>query len=150
MKSFLVAFLFFIGFTGFSQDNHIVKTEDGRRVLLKADFTWEYIDLKKPKEVEQVEIQKPNPSNGNTCELAKDFVEPKLNKKIQTQLKKGRATMAHVKQKVAKDLKCDVEDVVLLSASETKASGTYNFCVNGTKVTYKRTGHSIVKKIKLF
>ncbi|TXG37006.1 DUF3157 family protein [Seonamhaeicola maritimus] len=151
MKSFLLTSLFFISFLSFSQDNHIVKTEDGRRVLLKADFTWEYIDLVKPKIKEvKTETTVAKTSKGDTCKLAEDFVEPKLDKKIQTELKKGRATIIHVKKKVAKDNKCEVEDVILLSAKESKASGIYHFCANGTKVVYKRSGHSIAKKIKLF
>ena len=150
MKSFLFVALFFISLISFSQDNHIVKTEDGRRVLLKADFTWEYIDLVKPQATKQAEIQKTELSKETACNLPVDFEEPKLNQKIQNQLKKGRATIDHVKRKVAKDFKCDVEDVVLLSVKETKASGIYDFCANGTKVSYKRSGHNVAKKLKLF
>ena len=149
MKSFLFIAFFFFSFISFSQNNHIVKTDDGRRVLLKADFTWEYIDLEIPKKAEE-EIVESKPSKSNACKLGKDFAEPKLNNKIQNQLKKGRATMVNIKKKVAKDYKCNVEDVILLSASETKMSGTYHFCANGTKVAYKRTGNSFAKKIEMF
>ncbi len=147
MKSLLFAALFLISFSALSQNNYIVKTDDGRRVLLKADYTWEYIDLETPKTIQGE--TKSTPLKTNTCNLAADFEEPKLNKKIQTQLKKGRATITHIKKKVAKDLKCTVEDVILLSAKESKATGTYNFCANGAKVTYKRNGHSFAKKIKV-
>ncbi|TWO33850.1 DUF3157 family protein [Seonamhaeicola sediminis] len=150
MKSIVYALVFLFSFVSFSQDNHIVKTEDGRRVLLKADFTWEYIDLVKPQATNQAEIQKTESSKETACNLPVDFEEPKLNQKIQKQLKKGRATMGHVKKKVAKDFKCVVEDVVLLSVKETKASGIYDFCVNGTKVSYKRSGHNVAKKLRLF
>lgn len=114
MKTASLLLLFFITSIGFAQNNHIVKTDDGRRVLLKADFTWEYIDLEKP-------------VPDKRCDVAKDFTEPVLDNNIQTQLKKGRATIDHIKQKVAKDYKCKVEDVLLLSASEEKERGTYIF-----------------------
>lgn len=149
MKTSFFILLFVISGTIFAQNNHIVKTEDGRRVLLKADFTWEYIDAEVPKK-KDIEKEISKPVEKNNCKLASDFEEPKLDKKIQNQLKKGRATITHVKKVVAKDNKCEVEDVILLSFSETKAKGTYNFCANGTKVTYKRNGHSIAKKLDLF
>ncbi|WP_308991556.1 DUF3157 family protein [Mariniflexile litorale] len=137
MKKCLFMFLFFITLVGFSQNNHIVKTEDGRRILLKSDYTWEYID-----------IEKSTPDK--RCNLAVDFEEPKLNSKIQSQLKKGRATMDDVKKKVAKDYDCEVADVILLSVSEQKVKAVYQFCANGTKVTYKRTGHAIIQSGKFF
>ena len=137
MKTTSLLLLFFITSIGFAQNNHIVKTDDGRRVLLKADFTWEYIDLEKP-------------VPDKRCHVAQDFTEPILDNNIQTQLKKGRATIDHIKQKVAKDFKCEVEDVLLLSASEEKERGTYDFCANGATVTYKRNGFTIIKSRKLF
>ncbi|MGZ0015865.1 DUF3157 family protein [Yeosuana sp. AK3] len=137
MKMSLFIVLFILSFVGFSQNNHIVKTEDGRRILLKADYTWEYIDLEKP-----VPDKK--------CNVAPDFTEPVLDNNIQTQLKKGRATISHIKQKVAKDYQCELEDVLLLSVSEDKDRGSYDFCANGTKVTYKRNGFTIIKSRKLF
>lgn len=142
MKVCFFLLVCFMSSIGFAQDNHIVKTEDGKRILLKADFTWEYIDA------ENASITKPKENTG--CNLAEDFTEPQLNKKIQAQLKKGRATMPHVKKKVAKAYHCDVKDVILLSVSEQKSKATYNFCVNGKEVAYKRIGNSIIKKEKLF
>ncbi|MFG6687958.1 DUF3157 family protein [Mariniflexile sp. HNIBRBA6329] len=145
MKKYLFLLLFFISCIGFSQNNHIVKTEDGRRVWLKADFTWEYIDAEVPKENTAKE-----PIKKDGCKLADGFTEPELDNKIQSQLKKGRATIDHVKAKVAKDYDCKVEDVVLLSFSEQKAKAVYHFCANGTKVTYKRNGHAIIESGKFF
>lgn len=148
MKYLACIFLFFITISASSQNNHIVKTEDGRRVLLKADFTWEYIDLVAPKD--------PSPkttiaeTKDNTCHVQPGFEEPKLNQKIQNQLKKGRATIKHIKQKVANDYECTVDDVILLYAKEIKKTGTYKFCANGTVVTYKRVGNNIAKKIEIF
>jgi len=145
MKTYLLIILFFISFIGFSQNNYIVKTDDGRRVLLKADFTWEYIDSEAPTVKNAIE-EKVKEAETNGCNLAQDFIEPELDKNLQMQLKKGRATMDDIKKKVAKDNKCEVEDVILLSASEDRAKGAYDFCANGTKVSYKRNGHTILRK----
>jgi len=144
MKHIVFIFLFVISATGFSQNNYIVKTDDGRRVLLKADYTWEYIDA-------EASVNTPSKlKESNACNLAPDFVEPELDGKIQAQLKKGRATIEHVKEKVAKDYECAVEDVILLSATEQKTKGMYTFCANGKEVKYKRVGNSIIKHQKLF
>lgn len=149
MKSFILFFVLFTSFISFAQDNHIVKTDDGRRVLLKADFTWEYIDTKVPNANSNSKTVSTSKEN-TKCSLPKDYVEPKLNGKIQAQLKKGRATMNHVKNKVAKEYNCNVEDVLLLSVSEQKAKGVYTFCANGQEVIYKRIGTTIIKKKALF
>ncbi|AUP79169.1 DUF3157 domain-containing protein [Flavivirga eckloniae] len=147
MKTLSFLLLFTMSCIGFAQNNHIVKTEDGRRVLLKADFTWEYIDLVKPEPTSDNNLK---PKESKNCGLTEDFVEPKLNMKIQGQLKRGKATIHHIKKKVAKDYNCTLDDVVLLSFSEHKAKGEYHFCAKGIKVAYKRIGNSIVKKNKFF
>ncbi|GAA4890081.1 hypothetical protein GCM10023311_12810 [Flaviramulus aquimarinus] len=149
MKTYFFLLIFLICSIGFAQNNYIVKTEDGRRVLLKADYTWEYIDMVKPSG-DSVSIVSLKPIKSKTCNVAPDFTEPKLDKKIQSQLKKTRATINHVKKKVAKDYNCTVEDVLLLSFLEKKERGLYDFCANGTKVTYKRIGSTIIKNGKLF
>ena len=164
MKYLFILFFFTFSTLSFAQNNHIVKTEDGRRVLLKADFTWEYIDMlkkEKPtpnvkpianqqKQVTPTAEQKPMLRKTSNCGVSNSFVEPKLNAKIQNQLRKGRATIKHIKKKVAKDNNCDVDQVLLLSASETKERGRYDFCANGVNVKYKRTGNSILKSMKIF
>ena len=148
MKNTLLILVFLISSIGFAQNNYIVKTEDGRRVLLKSDYTWEYIDLEKPA-VENATSENPKQllENNETdaCNLAADFKEPELDKGLQMQLKRGRATIEDIKRKVAKDNDCEEADVILLSASESKAKGLYNFCANGKKVSYKRTGLTVVK-----
>ncbi len=148
MKSILFLLLFFITSATFAQNNYIVKTEDGRRVLLKADYTWEYIDAA-PKEASKNDISEATKTD-DACNLGADYEEPKLNGKIQSQLKKGRATIDDVKRKVAKDYNCSVDEVVLISASEQKSKGRYQFCANGKKVDYKRTGFTIIENGKLF
>ena len=156
MKTSFFLSLFMLSSFAFAQNNYIVKTEDGRRVLLKADFTWEYIDMEKPA-AETKESVAENTSKTDSkiskmpaCDLAQDFVEPELDNNLQAQLKRGRATIEDVKKKVAKDNKCDVEDVILVSVSENKSKGSYDFCANGKMVSYKRTGYSILKNKKLF
>ncbi|MDO6761095.1 DUF3157 family protein [Tamlana sp. 2_MG-2023] len=147
MKSYLFILLFSFSLIGFAQDNHIVKTDDGRRVLLKADFTWEYIDAKAP---EENAIEAAVAKNENACQITADYEEPKLNGKIQAQLKKGRATIDHVKEKVASDYECQASDVLLLWVKEQKSKAVYMFCANGTKVKYKRMGNSIIEAGKFF
>ena len=148
MKTSFFVILFFVFSFGFSQNNHIVKTDDGRRVLLKSDFTWEYIDSDKM----EVTRNMANTSlkNDDRCNLGLDYEEPELNNQIQAQLKKGRATISHVKKKVAKDYKCLVSEVILLSVSEDKDRGRYDFCAKGKKVSYKRNGFIIIKSMKIF
>lgn len=149
MKSIFFLLLLFIASASFAQNNYIVKTEDGRRVLLKADYTWEYIDAI-PKEAPKKDINEALSVKEDACKLGVGFEEPKLDSKIQSQLKKGRATIDDVKAKVAKDYNCSVDDVILISASEQKSKGRYQFCANGKKVDYKRTGFTIIENGKLF
>lgn len=142
MKNCVLILVVLVSFTGFSQDNHILKTDDGRRVLLKADFTWEYIDLQTP--------VIDNATKKQLCDIDDNFKAPKLNSKIQAQLKRGGATIDDVKKKVAKDYDCELTDVFLLDLTEQKAKAVYYFCANGEKVTYKRIGNAIIKATQLF
>ncbi len=133
----------------FAQKGEIIKTEDGRRVFLKSDYTWEYIDSEDSADYTRAqELLKP--IDKNACKLEHDYKEPKLDSKIQSKLKRGHSTIEYVKKKVAKDYNCAVDDVLLLSFSEQKQKAVYRFCVNGTKVTYKRLGNSIIKASTLF
>jgi hypothetical protein len=150
LKTYITLLLFFIVTLGFAQNNYVVKTEDGRRVLLKADYTWKYIDLQPLTLVDSAKMNDIKSLKSNSCNIPSNFEEPLLNKKIQAQLKKGRATISHVKKKVAKDYNCDVMDVILLSVSEQKSKAVYNFCIKGKEVAYKRIGTTIVKKVRLF
>lgn len=148
MKGIFFIFFLISGIT-FSQNNHIVKTEDGRRVLLKSDFTWEYIDLEKPKVVSSPKKELKELTS-NRCNLGEESKEPKLKSKIQSQLKRGKSSMPYIKKKVAKDVICNVEDVILLSFTETKERGVYYFCANGEEVKYKRIGNRIMVAKKMF
>ena len=149
MKTNLFLLIFLISSIGYAQNNHIVKTEDGRRVLLKADFTWEYTDTENVVE-NSPDTNIPKSKESTHCNLTEDFVEPKLDQKIQSQLKKGRATISFVKKKVAKDYNCEVADVLLLSVSEQKSKAVYHLCANGKEVVYKRVGTTIIQKERFF
>ncbi|SHI66723.1 DUF3157 family protein [Algibacter luteus] len=150
MKVYILLLTFLISAFSIAQNNHIVKTEDGRRVLLKADFTWEYIDAEAPA-VNNLPVKaKSETHKSSHCKLIDAFVEPKLDQKIQQQLKKGRATINHIKKKVAKDNNCTLEEVLLLTVSEQKSKGLYTFCANGKLVKYKRVGNTIIKNTKIF
>ncbi|WP_405294717.1 DUF3157 family protein [Algibacter sp. Ld11] len=149
MKFTLSVLLLLITAVTFAQKGEIIKTEDGRRVFLKSDFTWEYVDALDT-ESQTAITESLKPADGNVCSLQADYTEPKLDSKIQSKLKRGHSTIEYVKKKVAKDQNCTVEDVLLLSFSEQKAKAVYHFCANGTKVTYKRLGNSIIKGSKLF
>jgi len=148
MKKILLLAFFLISFIGFSQNNYIVKTDDGRRVLLKADYTWEYIDITPPAQGQTPRVQKPLPPAPKplNCGLTPFFKEPILNKKIQAALRKTRSTMPQLKKKVAKNNKCDIDQVILINVDETVAKGRYTFCVNGRRISYKRLGSSFFKK----
>lgn len=147
MKKSLFLFIFMISYSGFSQNNYLLKTDDGRRVLLKSDYTWEYVDTVL---LDSSQVAMPEAVKEDACKLGKEYKEPKMDAKIQNQLKRGRATIDDIKQKVANDNDCSVKDVTLLSYNEQKEKGTYNFCVKGEKVAYKRVGFNIIKKGKFF
>ena len=92
MKTYLSLLFFFIIALGFAQNNYIVKTEDGRRVLLKADYTWEYIDMQPLTLVDSAKVKNIEPLKSNSCNVPTNFEEPQLNRKIQAQLKKDKQT----------------------------------------------------------
>ena len=149
MKTFTLFLFLLVSSFSFSQTGQIVKTEDGRRVFLKNDYTWEYLDAVDSKSQTAL-IESLKAAGENGCSLEAGYLEPRLDGKIQSQLKRGRSSMRYVKKKVAKDQNCSVDDVVLLSFSEQKKKAVYHFCANGAEVTYKRLGNSIIKASKLF
>jgi len=111
----------------------IAKTEDGRRVILNNDKTWEFID-KVAKETRASEEKFPE------CNLPNDFKEPAGNKKIQSWLKRVDAQVKDLKDHVAVDNNCSVDEIKVTSVSEQKGNGNYVLCVNGKEMRYRRTG----------
>lgn len=106
--------------------NKTAITEDGKKVILKSDRTWEY-DTKIT-------------TSENDCVLDVNYVEPKSEKGINSWLKKFDATTDDLKKHVAVENDCKVEDVKLLNISEQKGNGMYSLCVKGKKMKYRRTG----------
>ena len=106
--------------------NKTATTDDGKKVILKSDKTWEY-DSK-------------STSSENDCVLDANYVEPKSEKGINSWLKKFDATTDDLKKHVAVENDCKVEDVKLLDISEQKGNGMYKLCVKGKKMKYRRTG----------
>lgn len=150
MKSILLLFFLGISTVAIAQKSHIVTTEDGRKVILKPDFTWEYLDAKTAQSLALAKTDMPKSGDDPSCQLPENFKEPKLSVKIQNQLKRGHSAIEDIKEKVAKDNEVPVSDVILVSASEQRTKGEYHFCVKGKKQVYKRLGNSIMKKRKLF
>ncbi len=111
----------------------IAKTEDGRRVVLNDDKTWEFID-KVVNEATSLEEEFPD------CNLPADFEEPEGNKKIHSWLKRVDATVDDLKDHVAVDNNCSENDIKITSVSEQRGNGNYVLCVNGKEMRYRRTG----------
>ena len=115
----------------------IAKTEDGRRVILNKDKSWEFIDNKPVEEI--------NKSNNKNCKTGKDFVEPKSDKSVTSWIKKFDATTDDLKKHVAVDNDCTIADVILLNISEQKGNGIYSLCVKGLEMKYRRAGSVFFK-----
>ena len=126
--------ILFLLFTSFSYGQTLIaKTEDGRRVILNDDKTWEFID-KVAKESATSETEFPD------CNLPADFQEPEVDRKIQVWLKKFDAQVEDLKKHVAVDNDCSVDNIKLTSVSEQKGNGNYVLCVTGKEMRYRRTG----------
>jgi uncharacterized protein YxeA len=133
MKKILINFIAVLAFISLNAQNYIVKTEDGRRVLLKSDNTWEFVDGTS-------EIKK---SENQNCNLPENFEEP--NGKSSMFLKKGDATIKDLKKHVSIDMNCEVSDIILIRASEQKGNGNYVLCVKGKEERYRRIGSVFLK-----
>ncbi|WP_079243279.1 hypothetical protein [Chryseobacterium indologenes] len=74
------------------------------------------------------------------CDLPKDYQEPKPDKKIQSWLKRGDATIEDLRKHIAVENDCNEKDVIFLRISEQKGNGMYLVCVAGKPMKYKRMG----------
>lgn len=125
----LILILACIFFTNISFGQTLIaKTEDGRRVILNENKTWEFID----------QTAKKNDSQNSGCNLPIDFKEPKG--KNSAWLRRGDATLKDLKKHASVDFDCEVEDVIVIKASEQKGNGSYTLCVNGKMIKYRRAG----------
>lgn len=107
-----------------SAQNIKATTEDGKKVILKADKTWEY---------EKIE-------GGQSCDIPAKFKEPEGDKKNKKFLEMTDATVADMKKHVSIDLGVEESKIILLELSEQKGNAIYVLCINGIKHKYRRTG----------
>ena len=124
MKKMIIIGLMLTSTFTYSQ-NKSATTEDGKKVILKSDQTWEYST---------------KPTSQKDCVLEANYIEPKSEKGINSWLKKFDATTDDLKKHVAVENDCNVEDVKLLNISEQKGNGMYKLCVKGQIIKYRRTG----------
>ena len=139
MKMKKIALLILIIVTSFSMKSQslIAKTEDGRRVILNKDKSWEFIDARPSEDASK--------SSSKICKIGKDFLEPKSDKSITSWLKKFDATTDDLKKHVAVDNDCTIGDIILLNISEQKGNGIYSLCVKGLEIKYRRAGSVFFK-----
>jgi hypothetical protein len=112
MKKLFIYSLLLASTLTFAQ-NKTATTDDGKKVILKSDKTWEY-DTKSPTVSE------------NDCNLGADFVETKTNERL--------------RKHVAVENDCKLEEIKFISMVQEFGSGTYSLCVKGKKMKYKKVG----------
>ena len=79
------------------------------------------------------------------CDLPTNYQEPKPDKKIQSKLKRGDATIEDLRKHIAIENDCDIKDVVFLRFTEQLGNGMYSVCVKGKEMKYKRMGTVFMK-----
>jgi hypothetical protein len=129
MKKSIIILSLFITTFSFGQ-SIIAKTEDGRRVILNKDKTWEFIDKTVKEVTEKV--------SDADCKLPKNFKEPKGKNSFM--YKRGEITLKDLKKHVSVDFDCTTDDIIVIKASEQKGNGAYTLCVKGQSVKYRRAG----------
>jgi hypothetical protein len=123
MKNFLIFAFIITSAISFAQST-IATTESGRRVLLKKNNTWEYIDSETIKDTKTVVVAE------KECDLKEDVV-----KKPNERLRKHAA--------VEND--CKPEEVKFIAMSQQIGGGTYSLCCKGKIVKYKKIGTVFMK-----
>lgn len=123
---FLIAFLL-TATLSFSQ-TQTATTEDDKKVILNDDNTWKYADGSK---------------NKSTCNIGKDFKEPKWNKS--KSWKRMGTRVDDLKKHISIDMGVAESEIILLQFSEQLGNAVYIICVNGIKMKYRRTG-SVFRK----
>ena len=135
MKKLIICILIILSNLSSAQSK-IATTEDGKRVLLRDNNTWEFIDGN----------SKPDTKNpDNKCNLPANYVEPKPDKSIQSFLKRGDATIEDLRKHIAVENECELTDVKFLRISEQKGNGMYSVCVKGKEMKYRRIGTAFLK-----
>ncbi|MBC7557133.1 MAG: hypothetical protein H7195_09265 [Chryseobacterium sp.] len=125
MKNILIVCLLTVSTLSIAQ-NIRATTVDGKKVVLKSNKTWEYVNEKTSEE--------------EICDIPSGFVEPKGDFKDQKFLKKVGATVTDLKKHISVDRGCNESEITLLQISEQMGNGIYIVCVKGTKYKYRRSG----------
>lgn len=123
---FLIASLL-MATLSFSQ-TQTATTEDGKKVILNNDKTWQYAN---------------GSNNKSTCNIDEDFKEPKWNKS--KSWKRMGTRVDDLKKHISIDMGVVESKIILLQLSEQLGNAVYIVCVDGVKMKYKRTG-SIFRK----
>ena len=122
MKKLFIYSLLLASSLTFAQ-NKTATTDDGKKVILKSDKTWEFIK-----------------EEGVKCEIATNFVEPKGEAKNQSFLKTVDATVKDLKKHISVDRNCKIEQIILTNISEQKGNGIYIVCIKNNEYKYRRSG----------
>lgn len=127
MKKTLTISLLLLSTLTFSQ-SQIATTEDGKKVELKNDGTWHFLeDIKKSE---------------SYCNC-NDIDEKKARKSGFLTITESSAK--DLKKHVSVDLDCDIDKIKVINSSEQKGSAVYVLCVCDKKVKYRRVGSVFYK-----
>ena len=118
MKKLFICSLLLTSALTFAQSKKAT-TEDGKKVILKNDNTWEYVDAK-DKKLQTVT------TNTTDCNLGADFKEEKKNERL--------------RKHVAVENDCKLEDIKFINLTEGMGNGMYSLCVKGKIMKYKKVG----------
>jgi len=143
MKFSLLSFLILSSQTLFSQ-YQIATTEDGKKVLLKDNKTWEYIEMESTKPKENLSTKDTSKVIFDTlkCNIVAGFKEPRTSRSSTMDV--IGLTSHDIKILIAIDRNVEVKDITIIEAFEKLQYSLYTVCIDGYKYKYKRTG----KKIK--
>lgn len=126
-KIWLLLFLLGI-YTNSNSQNIQAETEDGQKVTLMPDNTWEISDNSK-----SVIIELPD------CEHSTDFVEPECDEELKAWFEKMQITTSDLKNIAANDNGCSPDEVLVTNISESQIQGEYELCIKGEHMKYYRT-----------
>jgi hypothetical protein len=107
-----------------SAQSKIAITEDGKKVLLNSNNTWQYIDSDSKKEEGSKDI----------CNLGQDYKEPKTSKNVE-----------RLRNHVAVENDCKNEDIKFINIAEERGNGMYSLCVKGKYMKYRMIGTAFLK-----
>ncbi|UYW02295.1 DUF3157 family protein [Flavobacterium agricola] len=118
MKYFIMLGLFISSLSAFAQTQTAV-TSNGKKVLLKDDNTWHYVENSKQN------------SYYSKCNLGANFKESSGNEKLRKQ--------------VALENNCKTSDIIFIHMNEGPNHGIYTLCVEGNFMKYKKIKNSFIR-----